>query len=244
MAELRESSGLHSLASLREHEKRQALQQAEAARVRAEAEQRARHEAARIEHERRLAERAALEYAQSAERAEFSRLQSAQRAEFERAEELVRESAELRVQLELERMTRQSVELSLTSRLLRQRLWTSASAALCVSGGLAAAGLYFGTLRPNSERAVATVRQSLLSEGRARSEAEARDARSTQRAQELSSRLAVLEHTLRTERERWAAQATPPSSPRLPGSRDPGIRPPAIKPCRDDGDPLNPCLKR
>ncbi len=139
MAELRESSGLHSLASLREHEKRRAREQAEAAHARAQAEQHARQEAeraaARLEQERRLAERVALEYAESAQRAELARLETAQLAEFERAEGLLRASAELKSQLEDERKARRSVELGLTSRLLRQRLWTSVSAALCVGSG-------------------------------------------------------------------------------------------------------------
>jgi hypothetical protein len=164
MAELRESSGQHLLASLREHEKRHAQQQAEATRARAEAEQRARkdaeREAARIQHERRLAERTARESAESGQRAERLELEAAQRAEFERAEGLVRASAELRLSLEREREARQRVELGLTSQLLRQRLFTSASAALSVGSWLAAAGLYFAALRPSAERSVATVQQS------------------------------------------------------------------------------------
>jgi len=248
MAELCESSGLHSLASLREHEKRRAQQQAEAARARAEAEQRARKEAeraaARVEHERRLAERAALESAESAQRAELSQLESAQRAEFERAEGLLRASAELRLELERERETRQRVELGLTSRLLRQRLLSSASAALCVGGWLAAAGLYFGGLRPSAERALATAQQSLLSERRTRTEAEERGARSMRRADELSSRVGTLEQALREERERRAAALPAPGALRTPlKTREPRFLPP-VKPCRDDGDPLNPCLKR
>lgn len=246
MAELRESSGLHSLASLREHEKIRAQQQAEAARARAEAEQRARHEAARIERERQLAERAALDYAESAQRAERLRLESAARSEFERAEGLVRASAELKSELARERTTRQSVEVSLTSRLLRQRLWTAASAALGVGGGLAAVGLYFGALRPNAQRTLAIVEQSLLVEREARSAAELREARSRLRTDELSSRLGALEQTLRTERERWATQppAPTPSGLRRPNTREPLPGATSVKPCRDDGDPLNPCLKR
>ena len=244
MAELRESSGLHSLAALREHEKRHAQAQAEAARARAEAEQRARHEAARIEHERRHAERAAQEYAESAQRAELVRLETAQRTEFERAEALLRASAELRAQLEREREARRSVELGLTSQLLRQRLWVSVSAALCVGGGLAAPGLYFGALRPSAERALATVQQALVSERRARSEAQEREARSIRRADELSSRVALLEQTLREERERQATPSPVPSAVRRPLTTRAPLAGPPIKPCRDDGDPLNPCLKR
>ncbi len=247
MAELRESSGLHSLASLREHEKRRAREQAEAAHARAQAEQHARQEAeraaARLEQERRLAERVVLEYAESAQRAELARLETAQLAEFERAEGLLRASAELKSQLEDERKARRSVELGLTSRLLRQRLWTSVSAALCVGSGLTAAGLYFGALRPSADRAIAAAQQSLLSERRARSEAEQREARSTRRADELNSRISSLEQTLREERDRRSAQPPSLSALRKPITREPLSLPP-VKPCKDDGDPLNPCLKR
>jgi len=244
MAELRESSGLHSLASLREHEKRRAQQQAEAARARAEAEQRARHDAARIEQERSASRRAALEYAESAQHAELVRLETAQRTEFERAEGLIRASAELKSELERERTARQSVELGLTSRLLRQRLLTSASVALFVGSGLAAAGLYFGALRPNAQRELATVQQSLLVERETRTLAQQREARTKLRADELSSRVSSIEQTLRAERERWATQASAPGAVRRPPTREPPSIARDVKPCRDDGDPLNPCLKR
>jgi len=240
-----ESSGLHSLASLREHEKTRAQQRVELARARAEAEQRAREEAERLEHARRLAERAARESAESAQRAELFQLEQARSAEFERAESMVRTSSELRSQLESERVARRRVELSLTSQLLRQRLWTQVSATLGVAGGLAAVGVYFGALRPNAERARATSEQSLLSERRARTEAQQGEVRSKLRAEELNSRLRSLEQTLQSEREHPAQQPSAPPSLHRPLVREsPPGAPANVKPCRDDGDPLNPCLKR
>jgi hypothetical protein len=248
MAELCESSGLHSLASLREHEKRRAQLQAEAARVRAEAEQRARQEAeravARLEQERLAAERAAHDHADAAQQNARSLLESAQRAEFERAEGLLRASAELRLQVDRERQARQEVEFSLTSRWLRQRLLTFASAALCVGSWLAATGLYFVGLQPSAERKVAIVQQSLLSEQRARTAADEREARAMRRADELRLRVGSLEQTLREERERRASQLAVPSAPRKPAPTRESRYVPPVKPCRDDGDPLNPCLKR
>ncbi|HKO49730.1 MAG TPA: hypothetical protein VJV79_18500 [Polyangiaceae bacterium] len=244
MAEPRESSGLHSLASLREHEKRHAQQQTDAARSRAEAEQRARQEAARNEQERRLAQRAALEQAESAQRAQLAQLETAQRVEFDRAEALLRTSAELKAQLEREREARRGLELGLTSQLLRQRLWATVSAALCVGGGLAAAGLYFGALRPSADRAVAAARESLLTEQQARTEAQQREARSLRRAAELSSRLVSLEETLRSERELRPSAPVGSGPGRKWKTREPFVVPPVVEPCRDDGDPLNPCLKR
>jgi hypothetical protein len=217
MAELFESSGLHSLASLREHEKRRAQQQAEAARARAEAEQRARQEsereALRIEHERGLAERAARAHAESTRSAELRQLEVAQRAVFERAEGLLREIGELKSELEREREARRGVELSLTSRLLRQRLWISASAALSVASWLALVGLYFGALRPSAERALETAQQARLSEHRAATEAREREARSLRRADELTARVSSLEQTLAAER----AQRSPSPSASSPG---------------------------
>lgn len=228
MAELCESSGLHSLPS---------------ARTRAEAEQRARHEAERLEHERQRAARAEREAKESAQRAQLSRLEDAARAQFERAERLSRASAELRGELEAERAARRSVELGLTSQLLRQRLRAQVSVALCVAGGLTAVGVYFGALRPNAQRAVASAESSLLDERRARGEAEQREARSRLRAEALNSRIGSLEQSLRDARERDAAQPPLPSSARRPVAH--ASPPPAsVKPCRDDGDPLNPCLKR
>ena len=244
MAERCESSGLHSLASLREHETRRAQQQAEAARARAEAEQRARQASERAEQERRRAERAAREYAESTQRAELVSLENAQRAELERAEGLLRASLELKAQLESERVARRAVELGLTSRLLRQRLWTCASAALCVAGGLSAIGLYFGAFRPNAERAVATAQNALVSERRELSEVQQREARSKLRMDELSSQVGSLQRTLYEEREQRATQAPATNRQRSPVKVTPKIVPPILKPCRDDGDPLNPCLKR
>ena len=76
-------------------------------------------------------------------------------------------------------------------------------------------------------------------------EAQASEARSLRRADELAARLGSVEQTLRTDREQ---RATPPPSlgakrPQPP-TRGSGVAAPPVKPCRDDGDPLNPCLKR
>jgi hypothetical protein len=244
MAELCESSGLHSLASLREHEKKHALRQAEAARLRAEAEQRARHESERVEHERQRAERAAREAAESAQHTELRQLEDAHRTQFERAEGLFRANAELQSELESGRAARRKVELKLTSELLRQRLRTQVSLASCVAIGLAASCLYFGALRPNAEHALASAERALLDERRARSEATQGQTRSRVRADELSSRVSSLEQSLREERDRRTPQPSTNPTLRRPLAHGAPTVPPSVKPCRDDGDPLNPCLKR
>ena len=248
MAELNESSGLLSLAALREQEKRRNQLQAEAARARAEAEQRARleveREAARLEQARQRAERAALQLAESEQHAEQVRSEAGLRAEFERAEALVRACDELKLAVHGEREGRRRVELDFTSQLLRQRLRTTLSALLCVGTWLAAAALYFGALRPAAERAQIAAEQSRFSAQRAQREASADRVRAAQQNQELAEQVGSLEQTLRAERA--LKNSSPPVA--VNGPIRPALHPlistMAPRPCRDDGDPLNPCLKR
>ncbi len=242
MPELYESSGLLSLASLREHEKKQARELAEAARARAEAEQRARLEAAQREQERQNAELRARDLAASAQRAQQLRLEVSARAEAERASALARSCQELRLNLDLERAARRTAELALTARLLRQRLVTSVAAVLCVGLGIAAFALYFGALRPAAERSLGAAEQALLTEQRAHREAEASVLDGVRRASELSARVDSLEQRLRD-----AATPRPTPAPTQPSLQRPGAPPRVVtvpqRPCRDDGDPLNPCLR-
>jgi hypothetical protein len=231
------------LRSSRERENTTGERPAAAARLRAEAEQRARLEAERLERERQRAERAARESAESAQRAELVLLQNAQRADFERAESLARASAELQSELDGERAARRALESSLTSQLLRQRLLTSASMALCVGGVLAALGIYFGALQPYTERRIATAERSLLTERNARNQAQQEEARTRLRADELSATVSSLRQTLQEREQRGAPAPVPSTVRKLPAIRT-AEPPPSVKPCRDDGDPLNPCLKR
>ncbi|HET7545839.1 MAG TPA: hypothetical protein VFK05_38490 [Polyangiaceae bacterium] len=130
------------------------------------------------------------------------------------------------------------------SQLLRQRTLTSVSIALCAGGALTAIGLYFGALQPNVEHKVATVERSLLAERAARSQAQQGEERSRLRADELNAQLSSLRQTLEEERERRATPPLAPSSARkAPAAHAPNALS-VVKPCRDDGDPLNPCLKR
>ncbi len=241
MPELYESSGLLSLASLREHEKKQAREQAEAARARAEAEQGARlqREAALRERERQSAERAARELAESAQ----LRSDIAQRAEAERSAALSRSTEELRLNLNLERAARRSAELGLTARLLHQRLLTSVASALCLAIALGAPTSYFAALRPRFERALDAAQQALLAERRARAEAETNVLRGARRTAELSLRVDSLEQRLREAPAAGPAAVRPQERPqKLPGRRI-SLKIPREK-CPEDGDPLNPCLRR
>ena len=245
---LQESSGLHSLAALHEHEKRQIQLQNEASRARAEAEQRARLEAerdaARAERERQRTERAAADSAELARREELSRLDAARVVELERAERATREREALQIELAGERGARRSAELVFAGQLYRQRLFTLASAALCVVTWLGTTGYYFASVRPDAERAQLSARRSLSDEQRARADAEATGMRLRHRNEELAQRVSSLEQ---------AQSSAPTTAPPGPTHGAPptktGPHPPhggvttSAPPCRDDGDPLNPCLK-
>jgi hypothetical protein len=237
MAEVRESSGLTSLAALREQE---------TIRARAEAEQRARleseRELARLERERQRIERAAAESLDTKRQAELNRLEAARVFELQRAEQEARAREDLQVQLAEERGARRSAELALTAQLLRQRLLAVSSAALCGASWLCGAVLYFGSLRPQTERAALAAERLLADERQARAAAEQGNARSVRRNEELAARVGMLELELRDQ----AAAVTPhtvPAVPQKPGQKATHGVSASQPPCRDDGDPLNPCLK-
>ncbi|HEX7452161.1 MAG TPA: hypothetical protein VF294_07750 [Polyangiaceae bacterium] len=247
MADVRESSGLTTLAALREHETRRLVQQTEAARARAEAEQRARleseREAARLERERQRIERAASESLEVQRQAELSRLEAARALELERAERATLGHEALQLQLVEERGARRSAELVSTAQLLRQRSFAVLSAALCAVSWLGGGALYFGSIRPQAERSALVREQALAAERQARAAAEQGHARSARRNDELARRVSALEQELRDQAAavpNHTVQGTPQKSGQ-PSKRGVNLSQP---PCRDDGDPLNPCLKR
>ncbi|MEO8899970.1 MAG: hypothetical protein ABI488_00280 [Polyangiaceae bacterium] len=244
---LQESSGLHSLAALHEHENRRIQLRAEASRARAEAEQRARLEAERsaerAESERQRSERAASDSAELARREESTRLDAARAAEFERAERSARSYEALQIELASERGARRSAELGFASQLSRQRLFMLVSSAVCVATWLGTAGWYFGSLRPDAARAQLTAERSLADERRARADVEASSARLLRRNDELAQRVSSLQqapHDLSTTRPPGPSHGARPTKIGPHAVHGVTISPP---PCRDDGDPLNPCLK-
>ncbi|MEO7033812.1 MAG: hypothetical protein ABI548_08010 [Polyangiaceae bacterium] len=236
-----ESSGLHSLAALHEHEKRQAQLQSEASRARAEAEQRARLEAERAQRERQRIERTAS--VELARREELTRLDAARVAEFQRAECATRGCEALQRELATERGARRSAELCFASRLSRQRLFTLVSSAVCVATWLGTAGWYFGSLRPDAERAQLTAERSLADERRGCADAEASGARLLRRNDEFAQRPSLLQqaqHDLSTTVPPGPSHGAPP--PKI-GPHSVHAVTTSQPPCRDDGDPLNPRLK-
>jgi hypothetical protein len=242
MAEVRESSGLTSLAALREQETRRIMLQTEAARARAEAEQRARMESerelARLERERQRLERAATD----SREVELSRLEAARASELERAERAKRAREELQVLLAEERGARHSAELTFTAQLLRQRSFALLSAALGVVSWLGGAALYLGALRPQAERAALAAEHSVAVERQARVAAEESTARSARRNDELARRVGLLEQELRDQVVAGPSH-TVQGVPQKSGQKSAHGLSASQPPCRDDGDPLNPCLK-
>ena len=242
----RDSSGLLSLSSLREHETRRAQQRANAARARAEAEQLARaeseRESLRTDQERQRSERAARASAQSAERDERARLDAAQAAELEQARRGARTGDELRLLLISERDSKRAAELAFTAKLLRQKMLTSLSVVACAGSWFAAVGLYFGALAPRAERVLLSVEHSLAEERQARGDAQASSARAARDRDDLSRRVGSLEQSLREARAASLTLLTPHASAVQGGVRVPP-RTILEDPCKDDGDPLEPCLR-
>ena len=247
MAQSRDSSGLLSLASLRERETRHAQQRSHAVRARAEAEQRARADAEReklrtIEERQRL-DRVTEVSAEAVQHAERLRLEAARTAEREQARIWARDADEQRLLLSAERESKRSAELAFTAQLLRQKMFTSLAAAACIGSWLAAVGLYFGVVAPRAERVLLTVQHSLAAEERALGEARVSGARLVQERAQLAQNIGSLEQSLRDAR---AVSATPPALHRgslLGGRPVPPNSHHENAPCKDDGDPLEPCLK-
>lgn len=246
---MQESSGLHSLAALHEYERSQTQLQAELARARAEAEQRARIEAERdvlrAERERQRSEQAASKAVELARREELTRLDAPRAAELARAETARGELDALQSKLVAERDARRTAEIAAVKQLLRQRFFASIAGALCLAGWLGAAVLYFGSLRPEAERA-RLAEHSLLEERRARRDADIVAARLARRNEEFAQRVSSLESLANSLREQPAAAPPVLSHGALlttHGSRRPQAVNTSQPPCRDDGDPLNPCLK-
>jgi membrane protein involved in colicin uptake len=247
MAQLRESSGLHSLAALRQHEAERSQKQAEEARAQAEAEQRARlvaeRERAREAEQRAEVERSLLRSADAAQRTELAELERARTVELDRAERDARVRRDLELSLTAAKSAQRHAEISLVARTARGRLINVLSVALCLASWLGIAAFYFAVVRPDADRSRVDEERALAAEHRERSDAVAIRARASQREAVLGDRVSSLEQALR---DRSPAAGSAPTGG--PGKRwrgpAPVPTPTSHLPCRDDGDPLNPCLKR
>jgi hypothetical protein len=249
MAQSRESSGLLSLVALRNDAER-SQKQAELARAQAEAEQRARlaaeRERAREEREREEHERSLHRAAESARRAELTELDHARAVELERAEREARSRRDLELCLGEERLTWRQAEMRLLARIARARSFNLLSAALCLATWLGTVALYFELVRPEAERSGALVLRARADERRARSDAAAAEVRANQREIALGNRVSSLEQALHDERVRSDAPAGGAVEKQVhTGHKQAQVQPITPgRPCKDDGDPLNPCLKR
>jgi len=191
-------------------------------------------------------ERAASEAAQLARREESMRVEAARSVELARAERALREREALQTELVSERAARRSAELTAAARLLRQRLFSVSAAVLCVATWLGAALVYGLSLRPAVQRAQLSALHALADERRARSDAEASAARLARRNQELALRVSSLQSREVSVPESLPSVQPAPTRPVLSPKNAPhsahGAKASA-PPCRDDGDPLNPCFK-
>jgi hypothetical protein len=250
MSQSSESSGLSSLAALRQHAER-SQKQAEEARTQAETEQRARaaaeRERARAVGERTQRERALQRSAENTRLAELAELERARMAESERVEREARARRDLETRLLEERAEQRRVEILLLARIARQRWLVVFSSALCLVTWLASAGAYLGLVRPEAERTRLAFERSLTDERQAVNNADDKSARAMQRSASLAERVSSLETTLREERASPVPASSAQSTPGKPAhhrSMQGVTAPHGPCPDADDGDPLNPCLKR
>jgi hypothetical protein len=240
MAELHESSGLHSLAALRKLEAERSQAQAEAeqrARLAAERE-RAREAEHRLELERRV-QRSAAEARQS----ELVELERARLVELERAEREAQRRRDSEIALLEAQSALRQAELRFRARTARARFLSGFSAALCVSSWLCAIGLYVALFRPELERSRALLENALAGERQAERAADATRAHAAQREATLNERIAALEQARAAPSAALLVPTAPPAKRNEPRHGSPASVS-SRTPCRDDGDPLNPCLKR
>ena len=243
MAEARESSGLHSLAELRRLAAEESRKQAESAqRARLVAER----ERARIEQERADHERALRAAAESGLHAEIERLEQARLEESAHTLHEAKQRRELELALVEAQNRLQQSEVVRIDRAARARVWLAASWTSTGAVVLAAACAYLGVVRPDSFARRAELASTHLENAKLRLDEEAIAARDRAREAALDARVSELERALRDARSASvASRSSATSSARAPhGHGEDSADTASRKPCRDDGDPLNPCLKR
>lgn len=251
MAELREDSLLFSLETLmaRERERVQ-LERAEAERREAlAAAARAAREKERLEaallHERRLEFERAEEQRRMAEHA--AKLDALRHAEFVRAQTEAKARAESEVAAKRHAHERSLAELALVAKKSRDRALAMASGALLALLIPTALLFHFAHTVPRSRELEGDLRK-LISVERARADvATGQLATAAARARELESELGTLRTSLEVRSEAPANAGKSNRAPNsLPKPAPSTSRVPAKSrgtPCRDSGDPLDPCLR-
>jgi len=249
MAELREDSLLFSLETLmvRERERVQ-LDRAEAERRRAEearaavAREKQRLETELARERQRELERAA-EQARLAEHA--AKLDALRQAEVVRAQTEANARAQSEMLAQRHAHERDLAELSLKGKRTRDRALAIGSSALLSLFVPAALLFHFSHTLPAAKRTEGELRRLVLLEQSRAEEASKQLSQVEARGQRLSEELARLRVT-----------SPPEATPSGPGAAGPGLRPqrvapaPQVRPtrpqrntpCRDSGDPLDPCL--
>jgi hypothetical protein len=243
MDELRESSLLFSLESLLETERERVQREAREAQERRDQELK---RVAELAERRRVAtqqEREARERRQllerERERLEQERIEAMKRATVERAR--IEAESHARI-VELEQAQQHSLALSRlrehegTAR-YRTLFWLS-SAALTVTLGLSLAG-FFGVVQPAHARERQNLQELVaVTETRAAATERALSAERN-KSQALEQRVAQLQGVAKAQGE-----LEPPIETSRPVPSPAGVvKEPPRKPCKDNGDPLNPCLR-
>ena len=246
MAELREDSLLFSLETLmvRERERVQ-LDRAEAERQRAEEARAAvAREKQRLEAE--LARERKLELARVAEQARLAehatKLEALRQAEVVRAQTEANARAQSEMLAQRHAHERNLAELALGAKRSRDRAIAIGSSALLSLFVPAALLFHFSHTLPAAKRTESELRRLVLLEQSRAEEASKQLSQVEARGQRLSEEVARLRVASPPEAAPPAPSGAAPSGPprRVPQARP--RTPQRNTPCRDSGDPLDPCL--
>lgn len=256
MDSLREDSLLFSLKNLQEAEQRRIAEEAADRTKRIEEAERQRllEEVKREDAERRRkqAEADAARFAAERERTEKARFEAMKQAEIER----VRTEAKIKGQIAIER-ARQEYEAGIEREKSRgaAKRWKIGSGvlgALLTATLAGACGLYFGQLKPNQERKLATAQATAVSERESADRAERMleaergktsklTRENTQLTKERDDVKQLLDRAMKQLGDRGAKKVRV-SAPVAAGAAAPGGVVTPRKECKDTGDPMDFCL--
>lgn len=249
MADQRESSMLFSLKGLFDLEQDRVAEERAArerqarvfAQEQAERERRAREALER----RRVAEEHAARQGEILRREQEAALRARELATVERARAEAEARARLE-QLELEqRHQRKLQELSEQGVARRGRQMALFGIGVALTTVLASAALYFGKLKPEAARLDDAYDRLVVVERERAEQAKTMLAKAEKKNRELVEKVATLQSELDAVHAAPAKPKPATAAPSAaPGTGKPEAAPKGTgKPCTDDGDPLNPCLK-
>jgi colicin import membrane protein len=251
MAEHRETSLIFSLEGLLQREReriheeeaqhRERLREAHERQVNAEREAREDEERRRAEQEQRFREE------RLRAREEAARVEALRHAELERARVDAQARARLEVMAQQQEHERRMADIRKDVVQRRSRLIALTSSALAAALAFGAAALWFGKIAPEGAALQRAYDDLVAAERRRADETRRLVARAEQRRVELLDELERTTnrlHDVEGELER-GDERRPPTTRRRPANpvQPPG-RPAPREECKDDGDPLNGCLRK